>query len=303
MSEVLAIDIGGTKIATALVDDRGHVHVEGQAPTQAVVDGVPRTADELFGSLLEALAPLGSLPPGIRVGVSSAGPIELENETISPLNIPGWRRFPLIERLRAEFPGSRFTLLGDGHCVALGEAWLGAGFGIPSIIGCICSTGVGGGVVINNRPFQGSTGNAVHVGHAIVHVGGEPCACGARGCVEAYASGPSMVRRAATAGAVFPDAIALTAAAREGHETALRVIDEGMAALAAGLAGLVVNFDIPLVVVGGGVSKAGDIVWSPLARHFAEMTRLSFLKNTEIRRAELNNASLLGAARAALLTV
>lgn len=304
---VLAIDIGGTKLAAALVTPAGDILRETQRPTAARVDGVPRDGDSIYAGLHEALAEvLDGVSSVAGVGIGSAGPVEIRDGSISPLNVPGWRRYPVVARVAASLAelgvdAPSPVLIGDGHCVALGEQWLGAGKGHDSIIGVICSTGVGAGVVIDGVAYQGRSGNAVHVGHQSVDVGGRECVCGARGCVEALASGTSMVAIARERGWQGTDAQQLTSDAAAGDEVALAVVDEGMRALGAGLAGLATVFDVPVVVVGGGVSKAGEVVFAPLRRHFAEFCRLSYVADEAvILQATLPNAGLLGAAKAAL---
>src|SRR5690606_31191461 len=229
--QVLAIDVGGTKIAAALVDRDGRIGRETVRPT-------PRSADpdEVFGALADAVTELVEPAGGsrLRVGIGSAGPIDEPAGTVSPVNIGAWRDFPIVPRTReviARLTGSEplVGLAGDGHCFALGEHWLGAGRDLESIIGVVVSTGVGGGAVLRNRLVGGMTGNAVHLGHITVNAWGGRCVCGNYGCVELYARGPGMVAAAQQAGWTGePDARALTAAARAGDPIAVSVVDRGM---------------------------------------------------------------------------
>lgn len=299
---VLAIDIGGTKIATAVVDDQGTVVAEQLRPTAVSADAevVFEGVESAVRALLPALAGTSSR---IRVGISSAGPIDAPAGTISPVNIGAWRGFPVAARVHAliaEAYGEdavSVRLAGDGHCFALGEHWLGAGRGTASMIGMVLSTGVGGGAVIDNKLFAGDTGNAVHLGHISVNAWGPRCVCGAHGCTEMYARGPALVAAAQQQGwAGGDDARALTAAARAGDEIALRVIDHGMRALAAGIATTATELDVAVVVLGGGVSKAGDVIFAPLRRHLKDFAVLDYVKDIEVRPAVLETAGLLGAA-------
>lgn len=299
---VLAIDIGGTKIATAVVDDQGTVVAEQLRPTAVSADAevVFEGVESAVRALLPALAGTSSR---IRVGISSAGPIDAPAGTISPVNIGAWRGYPVAARVHAliaEAYGEdavSVRLAGDGHCFALGEHWLGAGRGTASMIGMVLSTGVGGGAVIDNKLFAGDTGNAVHLGHISVNAWGPRCVCGAHGCTEMYARGPALVAAAQQQGwAGGDDARALTAAARAGDEIALRVIDHGMRALAAGIATTATELDVAVVVLGGGVSKAGDVIFAPLRRHLKDFAVLDYVKDIEVRPAVLETAGLLGAA-------
>ena len=302
---VLAVDVGGTKMALALVDDRGTVLAADVRPT-------PRDPDPLrvVAPLLDAVAALVARFPRearpLRVGISSAGPLDGPTGTVSPVNIGAWRDFPLVEHVRRAATAAlgRPAVVGlanDGHCFTLGEHWLGAGRDVASMVGMVLSTGVGAGAVLEDELFGGSTGNAVHLGHISVNAWGERCVCGGHGCVEMYARGPAMVaaaqRRGWTGG---EDARALTVDARDGDPVALAVVDEGMRALAAGIATTATELDVTTFVLGGGVSKAGEVVFGPLRRHLADFAALPYVLDLEVRPAVLENAGLLGAAALAL---
>jgi len=303
MSEtVLAIDIGGTKIAAAVVDADGTILADQLRPTAPSAD-----PDEVFAGVEAAVRGLtGLLAPTdgrVRVGIASAGPIDGPAGTVSPVNIGAWRGFPISARVHAvlaeTYGAAAVTvkLAGDGHCFALGEHWLGAARDVDSMMGMVLSTGVGGGAVINNRLFTGATGNAVHLGHISVNAWGPKCVCGGHGCTEMYARGPALVGAAKQQGwDGGDDARALTAAARAGDEIAVRVIDHGMRALAAGIATTATELDVAVVVLGGGVSKAGEVILAPLRRHLRDFAVLDYVADLEVRPATLENAGLLGAA-------
>jgi glucokinase len=167
------------------------------------------------------------------------------------------------------------------------------------MLGMVVSTGVGGGLIIENKVFTGDTGNASFIGHQTINFDGELCACGRNGCVEVYASGPRMVAiakaRGWNKGETF---VNLCADARIGNPIALTVIDDGARALAIGIINTLGNLDIRTVVVGGGVSQAGEIYWEPLRRHVKNESRYSgFLGDIILRPAELHrDAGLIGAA-------
>ena len=302
---VLAIDVGGTKMALALVDDEGTVLADELRPTPADPD-----PDAVVAPLLEAVAtllarrPAGSGP--LRVGISSAGPLDAPAGTVSPVNIGAWRGFALVEHVRraTEAATGEAALVGlanDGHCFTLGEHWLGAGRDVASMVGMVLSTGVGAGAVLEDRLFGGTTGNAVHLGHISVNAWGERCVCGGHGCVEMYARGPALVAAARARGWTGgTDAKALTADARAGDPVALDVIDHGMRALAAGIATTATELDVTTFVLGGGVSKAGEVVFEPLRRHLRDFAALPYVLEVEVRPAVLENAGLLGAAALAL---
>jgi glucokinase len=299
--QVLAIDIGGTKIAAALVDADGAILKQTVRPTLPSTnpDVVFAPAEEAIVQLLSEVA---EPETPLRVGVGSAGPINGPAGTISPVNIPAWRNFEVSARVAdviADRLGvrPRVALAGDGHCFALGEHWLGAGHDVDSMVGMVLSTGVGGGAVLNNTLFAGLTGNSVHIGHISVNAWGPRCVCGCHGCVEMYARGPALVAAAKERGwSGGNDAQALTAAARAGDEIALTVIDHGMRALAAGIATTATELDVRTFVLGGGVSKAGEVIFGPLRRHLRDFAVLDYVVDVEVRPAILENAGLLGAA-------
>ncbi|MHC5904005.1 ROK family protein, partial [Streptomyces sp. S6] len=191
---VAALDIGGTKIAGALVDGDGTILVRAQRPTPARENG-----ETVMGAVEGVLGELTSSPLWDRVrgvGIGSAGPVDASEGTVSPVNVPGWRGFPLVARVRAVTGDLPVELIGDGVAITAAEHWQGAARGYDNALCMVVSTGVGGGLVLNGRLHPGPTGNAGHIGHISVDLDGDPCPCGARGCVERIASGPNIARRA-----------------------------------------------------------------------------------------------------------
>jgi glucokinase len=293
---VLGIDIGGTKMAAAIVDADGRIITKDQVPTPA------GTADQVFAGLGELIARVsgtaGTSPAA--VGIGSAGPLDLRHGLVSPVNIGGWRNFPLVDRVRAVVGDVPVTLGVDGHCFALGEYWTGAGREADTLLGIVVSTGVGAGIVVNGKPLLGQSGNAAHLGHMVVDLNGEACACGSYGCVETYASGPRMVARAQRRGwrpGELVDAAVLAADAAAGDEIALAVFDDGGQALAAGIVSTAVMMDLTTVVIGGGVAKAGPVLFEPVQRWVKRLAQLPFVTGLSVAPAQLDNAGLIGAAR------
>jgi len=302
---VAALDIGGTKIAGALVDGDGTILVRAQRPTPAREDG-----ETVMGAVEGVLGELTSSPLWDRVrgvGIGSAGPVDASEGTVSPVNVPGWRGFPLVARVRAVTGALPVELIGDGVAITAAEHWQGAARGHDNALCMVVSTGVGGGLVLNGRLHPGPTGNAGHIGHISVDLDGDPCPCGARGCVERIASGPNIARRALDNGWLpGPDgdttAAAVAAAARAGHPAAVASFDRAAQALAAGIAATATLVEIGIVVIGGGVGKAGDVLFGPLRRHLADYATLSFVQGLTIVPAQMGtDAGLVGAAAAALV--
>ncbi|NUP48151.1 MAG: ROK family protein, partial [Catenulispora sp.] len=200
----LAVDVGGTKIAAAVVDADGSLLSRSECRTPAT-DHAEMVGDALLQTASAAIKQ-AELTPHV-IGIGSAGPLDLAAGTVSPVNIPAWRGYPIVELLSREHPGHEVRLAGDGHCMALGEYWRRT-HSMRTVLGMVVSTGVGGGVVVDGQVQTGPTGNAGHVGHMVVDVGGPACRCGGRGCVEAIASGPAMVRWAGENGWDAPDGAA-----------------------------------------------------------------------------------------------
>jgi glucokinase len=189
---IVAIDIGGTKMAAGLMTlrgdliDRTQVLVDHSLGEHELFESLAAIADQM---MVRASEHHQMVP--VCVGVGAAGPLSLNAETVSPLNINAWREFPLRSRL-AEATGLPVYGDLDAKSLALAEGWLGAAQGRSNFMAMVVSTGVGGGVILNGQLVDGATGNAGHIGHLIVEPNGRRCACGARGCLEAEASGRAI---------------------------------------------------------------------------------------------------------------
>ncbi|GAA0360560.1 ROK family protein [Microbispora corallina] len=296
---VLAVDIGGTKFAAAAVTPDGEILVRAEVPLRG-----PDSADAV---LAEVVARVTAEVPEARiggVGIGSAGPLDPVKGTVSPVNIPSWRGFPLVDALARMLPGRPVRLAGDAQCMALGEWWRG----LPererprTLLGMVVSTGVGGGFVIDGVPYVGPTGNAGHIGHITVDPGGDACPCGGVGCVELLASGPSMVRWAAANGWTGPDARALAADAAAGHPVALAAFRRAADALATAILTASALVDLDHVVIGGGVAAAGPTLFDPLREAVARDAGMGFLRRLRVDRTSLDrDAGLFGAAALVLL--
>ncbi|MFD4564888.1 ROK family protein, partial [Streptomyces sp. NPDC058467] len=301
---VAALDIGGTKIAGALVDGHGRILLRAQRATPAQEDGdtVMRAVEDVISEL--TVSPLWS---GARtVGIGSAGPVDASAGTVSPVNVPGWREYPLVERVRKATSGLPVELIGDGVAITAAEHWQGAARGHDNALCMVVSTGVGGGLVLNGQLHPGPTGNAGHIGHISVDLDGDLCPCGSRGCVERIASGPNIARRALERGwQPGPDgdtsAAAVAEAARAGDPVAVASFERAAQALAAGIAATATLVEIDIAVVGGGVGKAGDVLFTPLRAALREYATLSFVQRLTVAPALMGtDAGLVGAAAAAL---
>jgi glucokinase len=297
---VVAIDVGGTKLAAALVEPDGTVLARRTAPTPAgdadtvwqALEGVVRELVDL--SVAQGRALIGA-------GIASAAPMDLREGTVSPVNIPGWRGFPITAKVGALVPGRPVRLGGDALCMALAEYHHGTGRGSRCLLGMVVSTGIGGGFVFDGKAHFGPTGNAGHVGHFVVDPAGPLCGCGARGCSEAIASGPSMVRWALEEGwkplGGTADGVALAAAARAGDPVARAAFQRSGAAVAHVITVASALCEIDRVVIGGGVAQAWDLLAPAVTGALEEWEGLEFMRAVEVLPATLGvDSGLIGAA-------
>ncbi len=296
---VLALDIGGTKFAAAVVDRTGRILAARRlsTPTSRAVDaeGLWATLTALVDRVMDGSGSIAG------VGVGCGGPMLWPSGAVTPLNIPAWRDFPLRERLRERYPKIPVRVHNDAMCVAVGEHWRGAGRGNDNVLGMVISTGVGGGLILNGRLIDGANGNAGHIGHVVADPGGPECECGGVGCLEAIARGPAIVRWAQqggwrrdraklTARDVADDASRGDAIARAAFERAGRAIGIAVASTAA-------LCDLEVVAIGGGVSQAGPLLFDHIHAAYAHHARLDFVREVRIVPAGLGqDAGLIGAA-------
>ncbi|MEO3822444.1 ROK family protein [Actinomadura sp. B10D3] len=299
--QVLAVDIGGTKLAAALVGPDGGIAAHERIPTP----NEPGTdAEQLWRALeglLDKVAAAGGDPPLAGVGVGCGGPMTWPAAEVSPLNIPAWRDFPLRGRLRARYPGLPVRVHNDAICVAVGEHWLGAGRGRGNVLGMVVSTGVGGGLILGGHLVNGASGNAGHIGHVIVEPGGTPCECGGRGCLEAVARGPGLVAWAREQGwdpgERGATGVELTADARRGDPVAGAAMRRAGRAIGIALASATHLCDLEVAAIGGGLSQAGELLFDPLEEAFRAHARMLFARRLRIVPAVLGQtAGLVGAA-------
>lgn len=293
------MDIGGTKLAAGVVDEAGRVwHAERLPTPSGDAEAVWASLARVIERVRVAAAAVGApVPRG--VGVGCGGPMRWPDGVVSPLNIGGWRAFPLRERLTELLPGEPVRVHNDAIAFAAGEHWRGAGRGRHNLLGIVVSTGVGGGLVVRDRIVDGTTGNAGHIGHVVVDPAGPSCACGGRGCLEAIASGPATVAWARSNGwrAGQSDGLSLVADARAGHPVALAALARAGEALGVAIASAAALCDLQLIVIGGGLAAAGELLFGPLRKALARHARLSFTAGVPVMAAAGGeHAGLVGAA-------
>jgi glucokinase len=299
---VLAVDIGGTKLAAGLVEPAGRVLSWAQVPTPVGLDAEQlwRTLDALMTQVMENA---DVTPAGLAgCGCGCGGPMEWPSGVVSPLNIPAWRDFPLRSRLAERLGGIEVRVHNDAICLVAGEHWRGAGRGRDNVLGMVVSTGVGGGLILDGRLIEGASGNAGHIGHVVVDPETGPiCNCGGRGCLEAIARGPALVEWAQAEG-WRPDTT--DASAKEladdgalGHPVGLAAMQRAGRALGIAIASATSLCDLEVVSVGGGLSQAGPLLFDPLEEALRAHARLEFTRQVTVVPAALGqSAGLVGAA-------
>lgn len=299
----LAIDVGGTKLACGLVDAGGGVSFRRRVATPPGSD--PESVWQALEGLVDGVVSELGGRVGVGVGIGCGGPMRWPDGLVSPLNIPAWCEFPLLERVRVRWGGDLpVRIHNDAVAAALAESRWGAGRGAGGLLGMVVSTGVGGGLVLGGRQVDGPTGNAGHVGHVVAEPDGPPCGCGGRGCLEAVARGPAIAADAAARGwSGEPTAEAVAAGARAGDPACTAAYDRAGRAIGTVLAGVVALLDLDVIAIGGGVSLAGDVLFAPLRAAFEAHAGLEYTRRARIVPAAFgSDASLVGAAALVLPT-
>ncbi len=270
---VVALDVGGTSVKGGLVDPLGGVEFEIRRPTgtergvQAVLDGITT----MVRALLEGATPAGLAPVSIGIGVP--GIVDVQSGIARYAANLGWRDVPLGSMLQAEF-GLPVAVGHDVRLAGLAEARVGAGSGVESVFFVSIGTGIAGTLCQQGQIYDGATGQAGEVGHLVVRPGGPLCACGNRGCLEAIASAARIADRYSTGRGSVVSAARVVELVGQGDSLAVRIWAEAIDALADGLAMVTSLIDPGRIVIGGGLSLAGDTLLSPLTA--ALPTRLTF---------------------------
>ncbi len=305
---VVGVDLGGTKIYTALVDLEGNIVKEKTVETLAyegeqavmgrIVDTINYVIDGTDKDLIKS------------IGIGSPGPLDVKNGIIlESANLP-FKNFEIVKSIKETYDLPTY-LDNDANVATLGEFMFGAGKGTENMVFITASTGIGGGAVLNGKLFRGATGNALEVGHMTVSTEGPRCGCGNVGCAEALGSGTAIGKRAkeavlsnvktslknydnVTSKEVFKEAA-------NGDRVAKKILNTSLTYLGIAVANTITNFDPEKVVVGGGVVNGGDIVIDTIKNVVEERCMAAFVENCTIEKAVLGGkAGVLGAAALAI---
>lgn len=305
---VVGVDLGGTKIYTALVDLEGNIKKEKTVETlahegeQAVMGRILDTINYVIDGTDKDLIK--------SIGIGSPGPLDVKNGVIlETANLP-FKNFAIVRTIKETYDLPTY-LDNDANVATLGEFMFGAGKGTENMVFITASTGIGGGAVLNGRLFRGATGNALEVGHMTVSTEGPRCGCGNVGCAEALGSGTAIGKRAkeavltnvttslknydnVTAKEVFKEAA-------NGDRVAKNILETSLTYLGIAVANTITNFDPEKVVIGGGVVNGGDIVIETIRDVVTERCMSTFVENCTVEKAVLGGkAGVLGAAALAI---
>lgn len=296
MTLALAIDLGGTKVETALVDHAGAI-IPGSRFRAATGAAAATDSTVLERALADVIARCRALPEWSAVsavGIGAAGPIDRTAGTISPINLPAAHGMPIVALVVRESGLSDVTLRLDGTCIALAEVWLGAAQGVRNAIAFVVSTGVGGGIISDGRLITGGSGNAGHIGQVVVtDIEGDAAAS----TVERLASGPHIVAWAQARGWAGTTGEELAAAYRDGEKLAVAAVARSAHAIGVGLANAATLLDLELAVVGGGFSFVADDYPEQIEAAVRASSVNAYAARLRVVRAALGgDAPLIGAA-------
>jgi len=302
-----AVDLGGSKILSVVAKGDGRRLGEDRRPTEAEA-GLEVVLERIVGSLEGALAEAGLRQGDLAaVGICSPGPCDIDAGVLSSApNLPGWRDVPICRYLEERL-GVPARLENDANAAALGEHVYGAGRGCRHLIYMTVSTGIGGGLIIDGRLYRGATGVAGELGHMTIDPDGPLCGCGNRGCLEALASGTAIAARGEELVAQGGSALLARLAQEQGEltaETVSHAADQGDIAcqgiirragyyLGVGLASYVNIFNPEVIIIGGGLTKAGEVLLAPARAEMAARAMSEALKAVQLKPAELGDYAVV----------
>ena len=306
----IGIDLGGTNIAAAVVNEKYEILAKAKTPT-----AMPRSPKEIFDDIAkvskEAVEKAGiTLDDIFSIGLGTPGTVN--NGIIEYANNLGFDHIPAVDMIKERLGDKPVFVENDANCAALGEAYAGCGNGCENFIAITLGTGVGSGIIVNGKLVTGVNSAGAECGHTIIVVDGAPCTCGRKGCWEAYASATALINQTKEAMELHPDSIMHELAAEEGKVSGrtafdamrrkdaagIAVVDKYIKYVATGLTNLVNIFQPEILCIGGGICNEGETLLRPL-RRYVESERYSIYSDvqTKLMKAELgNDAGIIGAA-------
>ena len=312
MAKRIGIDVGGTNVKIALVDDNGKSIYSNSVPTYAKM-GYEYTVNNIKQAIKDLMKETNTTPSDIEgIGFDFPGQVDCKTGVVKLApNIPGWVNVPIAQMIEDEFHIPT-RIDNDVRCAALGELKFGAGRGCENFICITVGTGIGSGIVINGKVVRGATNAAGELGHIKLQMNGGPiCGCGDTGCLEAFASGPAIVAMAqeyikggkstkfremaaAEGGEITPYMVAK--AAEEGDPVAKRIFEIVGEYIGIGLTSVINLLNPERVIIGGGVAESGELLLGPIRKTIKERAMVVAGNAVEIVPAQLgNSAGVIGA--------
>ena len=308
----IGIDLGGTNIAAGIVDEEGKLIYKDSIPTykeresEAIVIDMAKLALKIIEDKNISIDEIISIGVGCPGTPDSKNGILVYNNNLNFNNVP-------IRGIIQRYIDKPVYISNDANCAALGEVVAGGAKGVANAIMITLGTGVGGGIVINHKIYDGFNNAGGELGHMVVVIDGEPCTCGRKGCLEAYASATALINQTIRAAKENPESVINTLvegdyskvngktafdAMRAGDETGIKVVNQYIKYLAEGVLNFINIFQPEVLLVGGGICKEGDTLFNPIREMMEEHTySKDKSKQTKIMRAVLgNDAGIIGAA-------
>ncbi|WP_422448962.1 ROK family protein [Thermoanaerobacterium sp. DL9XJH110] len=313
----IGCDLGGTNIATALVDEKGRIIKKSKFPTEAKF-GPDHVIKNMKETIYEVMTEVAGIKEIRGIGLGIPGLVDSERGISRFAGNLGWENVPVVEKIKEDFEVPIF-MDNDVRVATLGEKYFGAGKNVDNLICITVGTGVGSGIIIGGKLFRGSSGSAGEIGHITVFKDGLYCNCGNRGCLEVYASATGIARRAreyiqagnytVMISLVGGDLSKITAetvskAYDLKDRLAVKIMDETAEILGIGIANYIDLINPEMVIIGGGVSLAGERLLEPLRKYVRLRAMRNVAENVQIVKAELGDESgMVGSAALAMMNL
>lgn len=302
MNYTIGVDIGGTKVALAIVDTEGKILEQTKISTDLTIS--PRAMIDRISQEVKRLLELSAVAREevVGIGIGAPGPLDSKNGMITcPPNLPSWTDIPIVKWLQETWD-MPIVLENDANAAVLAEKWLGAAQDNENFIYMTVSTGIGSGIFVDGKLLHGQKGNAGDIGHTVVDPSFGKCTCGQYGCLESIASGTAIAKRGSEIVGKELSTKAVFALYEEGHKEIVELIDKIFRVLGVACVSLINTFDPEKIVIGGGVSKVGDLLFNPIRAYVGDFALNPTGRQTEIVPAKLDQeAGVVGAAALWLL--
>lgn len=297
MAYIFGVDIGGTKIAVAAVSLQGAILARAEIETRAA-EGAPR----VIGRLSDALHSIEQDDELFGIGIGCTGPVDPRTgHVMNPYTLPTWEDVDIVSPLAAEFR-TRVVLENDCDVAALGEHWIGSARGANNAVYITVGTGIGAGLILNNKLYRGVGMTAGEIGHMTIDHKGPLCYCGSRGCLEMFAAGPAIAKAYENkASAQNISAREVIERAQNGDADARQIVEQTAYYLGVGLGNLITILAPDVIVLGGGVMQSFDLFYPVMRATITKNVTLVPSEQVKIVPAALGqNAGVIGAAKALL---